>query len=194
MFLGPLSISVLGPSQLNQGYSVPTMHQLVKDNKVRFLCLRPFAKWTVGIDLPLGACSLSKSQYSPTLLLPTMAEFRQPAMGFRTESCFQVNLPWSNMCLHWTRTWNSVCLAMFPHSWQLTEACLYHLLRSVKVDLSPSCYSQQISRHHKEGLYSQSVVEQRDFLVQYTHGCKQPMPHHPPLASWVPNPPRSYTV
>jgi hypothetical protein len=37
--LGPFSTSVPGTSQLDQGYSMPTMHQLVKDDKVRFLCL-----------------------------------------------------------------------------------------------------------------------------------------------------------
>jgi hypothetical protein len=38
-FLDPLSISVLGTSQLDQGYSMPTMHKDDKDDKVRFLCL-----------------------------------------------------------------------------------------------------------------------------------------------------------
>jgi hypothetical protein len=39
-FLRPLSISVPGTSQLNQSYSMPTMHWPVKDGKVRSLCLR----------------------------------------------------------------------------------------------------------------------------------------------------------
>jgi hypothetical protein len=35
---------------------------------------------SAGIDLPSGACSPSKSQHSSTILLPTRADFRQPAM------------------------------------------------------------------------------------------------------------------
>jgi hypothetical protein len=38
-FLGLFSINVPGTSQLNQGYSMPTMHRPVKYDKVRFLCL-----------------------------------------------------------------------------------------------------------------------------------------------------------
>jgi hypothetical protein len=35
---------------------------------------------SAGIDPPTGACSPSKSQYSSTVLLPTRANFRQPAI------------------------------------------------------------------------------------------------------------------
>jgi hypothetical protein len=38
-FLGPLSISVPGTSQLDQGYPMPNMHQPINDDKVRSLCL-----------------------------------------------------------------------------------------------------------------------------------------------------------
>jgi hypothetical protein len=38
-FLGPISISVPGTSQFDQGSSMPTMHRPVKDDKVRSLCL-----------------------------------------------------------------------------------------------------------------------------------------------------------
>jgi hypothetical protein len=44
-FLGPLSISVQGTSQLNQSFSMPTMHQPVKYDKVRSLCLRQDVSW-----------------------------------------------------------------------------------------------------------------------------------------------------
>jgi hypothetical protein len=37
--LGPLSISVSGTSQLDQGYPMGTMHRLINDDKIWSLCL-----------------------------------------------------------------------------------------------------------------------------------------------------------
>jgi hypothetical protein len=44
-FLGPLSISVHGTSQLDQGYPMLTMHQPIMDDKVRSLCLNHDVSW-----------------------------------------------------------------------------------------------------------------------------------------------------
>jgi hypothetical protein len=44
-----------------------------------------------GIDLPPGACSPAKLQYTSTVLRLSKADFRPPAMCFRTESCLQVH-------------------------------------------------------------------------------------------------------
>jgi hypothetical protein len=61
------------------------------------------------------------------------ADFRQPAMCLKTESCLQVILPWSIVWLQWIRTWKSVCFTVFPQKWQLTEAHFPSLLRLMKV-------------------------------------------------------------
>jgi hypothetical protein len=44
-FLGPLSISVPGTSQLNQGYPMPTMHRPINNDMVRSLCLHHDVRW-----------------------------------------------------------------------------------------------------------------------------------------------------
>jgi hypothetical protein len=43
------------------------------------------------IDLPPGTCSPSKLQYTSTVLRLSRADFRQPAMCYKTESCLQVH-------------------------------------------------------------------------------------------------------
>jgi hypothetical protein len=86
-----------------------------------------------GMDQPPGACSPSKSQYTSTVLRLSRANFRQPAMCFKKESCLQVILPRSIVWLQCTRTWKSVCFTVFPQRWQLTEARFLHHLRLVKV-------------------------------------------------------------
>jgi hypothetical protein len=125
-FLGPLSISVPGTSQLDQGYPMPTMHQLINVDKVRSLCLHH----DVNQDRP-ATPGLQSIQV--TVQLNCTLAYKGGLQDFRTELCLQVNLPCSNVCLQWTRTWNSICFTMFPQGWQLTEACFPHLLRLVKV-------------------------------------------------------------
>jgi hypothetical protein len=52
-FLGLLSISVPGTSQLDQGYSMPTRHGPVKDDKVQSLCLHHDVSWDRTATLSL---------------------------------------------------------------------------------------------------------------------------------------------
>jgi hypothetical protein len=73
--LGPLSISVLGTSQLNQGYPMHTMHRPINDDKIRSLCLhhdvsrdRP-ATWglqSIQVTVQLNCTLAHKSRLQAT--------------------------------------------------------------------------------------------------------------------------------
>jgi hypothetical protein len=80
---GLIIVSITGACKLNQGYSRSTMVGPVKDGQVWSLCLRH--------DNPAPrVCSPSKLQYTSTVLRLSRADFRQPAMCFKTDSCLQV--------------------------------------------------------------------------------------------------------
>jgi hypothetical protein len=53
-----------------------------------------------------GLCVCAMIEFA--VLRLSRADFRQPAMCVKTESCLQVIIPWSIVCLQWTRTWKSV--------------------------------------------------------------------------------------
>jgi hypothetical protein len=76
-FLGPLSISIPGTNQLDQGYSMPTMHRPVKNDKVRSLCLHH----DVSLDRP-ATLALQSTQVTVQLnhTLAHKGSLRQPAM------------------------------------------------------------------------------------------------------------------
>jgi hypothetical protein len=129
-FLGPLSISVPGTSQLDQGYSMITMHQSVKDDKIRSLCLHqdvsqdpPATRGLQSIQVRVKfSCTLAHKgglQATRNVIQEGIVPTGQPSL---VQCVFTID-----------QNRNSACFTMFSQSWQLTKAGFPHLLRLVKV-------------------------------------------------------------